>query len=223
MLPTDDVKNMTTNELEAYYRSLSSKLLEAKLEDLETMIASRFSVFEYIQPDENRLSDIIADLLRPSGHHAQGDRFLRAFYEVADINPHLRSTDSVYVIREAPCTHISNCKRRMDILVVSSAGALMIENKADPIEQEDQFGNYCSHLQQRYQDNYAALFLTPDGAKPTTIEASLLQILEMQGRFRALSYVRDLRRWLLECVRECKSDRIRWFLRDFDRYIEEHF
>jgi hypothetical protein len=34
--------------------------------------ASSFNVFTLIEPDENKLSDIIADLLDPQGRHGQG-------------------------------------------------------------------------------------------------------------------------------------------------------
>src|SRR5207302_2726232 len=45
----------------------------------DRLLATRHNVFLYIQPDENRLSDILGDLLDPTGPHGQGDTFLRQF------------------------------------------------------------------------------------------------------------------------------------------------
>jgi hypothetical protein len=42
-------------------------------------LAPSFNPFDFISPDENRLSTIIAWLLNPGGSHAQGGRFLDLF------------------------------------------------------------------------------------------------------------------------------------------------
>lgn len=55
------------------------QLLEKTRTHTDRLLATRFNVFEYIQPNENRLSDLIADLLDPKGKHGQGQVLLREF------------------------------------------------------------------------------------------------------------------------------------------------
>jgi len=43
-------------------------------------LAPRFNCFDFINPDENKLSEVLAELLDPKGTHAQGDVFLRLFF-----------------------------------------------------------------------------------------------------------------------------------------------
>src|SRR5262245_47098510 len=51
-------------------------------QEYRARLAPDFSVFtRYIQPDENRLSLVLADLLDPDGDHGQGQLFLREFLD----------------------------------------------------------------------------------------------------------------------------------------------
>ena len=74
------------------------------------------AVFDYIRPDENRLSDILADLLDPLGVDAQGPLFVRRFFEHMGIRRAL--ADDVLlglrVRREAVTTHLL-ANRRIDL------------------------------------------------------------------------------------------------------------
>jgi hypothetical protein len=67
--------------VDAYVGGLRAELEQARgaIEEFERKQAGRFNVFAFIEPDENRLSDILADLLDPRGSHGQGDGFLRLF------------------------------------------------------------------------------------------------------------------------------------------------
>src|SRR4051794_10047002 len=78
--------------------------------------APAFSVFDYIRPDENRLSDILADLLDPTGPHAQGAVFVRQFLEHAGIHFDLRAEDfdQVRITREDLTTQLL-ANRRIDL------------------------------------------------------------------------------------------------------------
>jgi hypothetical protein len=50
-----------------------------------TQLAPRFNSFNFICPDEMKLSKILAMLLNPEGDHAQGDLFLKLFFAEIDI------------------------------------------------------------------------------------------------------------------------------------------
>src|ERR1700688_527905 len=63
--------------------TLQVKLVDCRKADL--FLAQDFNVFNFIQPNENRISDIFAWLLDPGGTHAQGETFLRHFVAMLDI------------------------------------------------------------------------------------------------------------------------------------------
>lgn len=48
---------------------------------LDRVAATNFSVFHYFEVNENLVSGIFADLLRPDGSHGQGTTFLRLFLQ----------------------------------------------------------------------------------------------------------------------------------------------
>ena len=70
-------------DLRAFFAGLApaiSVASEAK-RVLDRVAATQFSVFHYFKENENLISGIFADLLRPSGSHGQGTTFLRLFLE----------------------------------------------------------------------------------------------------------------------------------------------
>src|ERR1051326_3811380 len=70
--------------LAGFYATLTPRLDKARAYrlELDRYKATRFNVFDYVRPDENRLSDILHDLLDPSGTHGQGAIFLNCFLEM---------------------------------------------------------------------------------------------------------------------------------------------
>ncbi len=104
--------------LQRYYRALRIELdrCGADIAAYRRVHAENFSVFDYIEADENRLSDIFADLLDPNGHHGQGERFLELLVERLRISlPSHCQTPRVN--REELTTYLSNSRRRIDILI----------------------------------------------------------------------------------------------------------
>ncbi|ENU87162.1 PD-(D/E)XK nuclease family protein [Acinetobacter sp. CIP 102129] len=65
--------------------SYELKALELARQKYEKQLAPNFSIFNYIYTDEMMLSRIIADLLNPSGDHAQGHLFLSLFLHQLDL------------------------------------------------------------------------------------------------------------------------------------------
>src|ERR1019366_5291170 len=100
-----------------FYDQLAFKLETARVAQrrLDVYLASGLNfVREYIEPGENRISDILANLLDPEGSHGQGDRFLRLFLKAVkpkDIN--YEEGMEVEVRREDP----TSLNRKMDILL----------------------------------------------------------------------------------------------------------
>ena len=155
--------------------SFASKLAIASQQEIDQKLATGFNVFLLIEPDENKLSDILADLLNPAGKHGQRDQFLRLFLGMLAFSPAHNLADITTVRREAPTGANFNHRRRIDILV--DAGALIaIENKVDSPEQPDQARDYLEDLDERAREASAVgafIYLSPDGRHPGSITKTL--------------------------------------------------
>ena len=209
-------------ELEFFFTAISRRIKIAKEEQvkLDRKKATRFNVFDLIEPDENRLSDVLGFLLDPKGKHGQGDLFLRLLFERLEIGLSPRQTADARVQREAPTYKIRNQRRRMDVLV--EAGVLLaIENKVDSAEQENQVKDYLEHLARCAsvnQQQNVLIYLTPDDRPPEM--SSELEMAKKDGRLRCWNYQRELRDWLADCCQQCVAKKIQYFLADFISYIE---
>jgi hypothetical protein len=197
-------------------------IAEKKQRQLDRKNATGFNVFKLIQPDENKLSDILRDLLDPNGNHGQGDLFLTLFFNQLGITPDANLMKGAAVYREAPTHGIFKYRRRMDVLV--EAGMLLaIENKVDSIEQPNQVKDYLEHLRYCTRVGPARsmlIYLTPDGRRPKYISPEVFDQEVAGKRLCCWSYGRDLQAWLEECRSQCEAPRICDFLSDFVRYIE---
>jgi hypothetical protein len=209
-------------ELEHFFASVNHrvKLAETQQRRIDRRRATGFNVFHLIEPDENKLSDILADLLDPKGGHGQGDLFLRLLFKQLGLRSDAKLTKDVTVQREAPTHGILKYRRRMDVFVESRA-LLVIENKVDSLEQRDQVKDYLQHLQQCARGRQVRLiYLTPDGRPPGSLHPSVIEQEESIRRLHCWSYQRQLRVWLESCRRDCEAQKIRDFLSDFITYIE---
>ena len=78
-----DHKANVQRQIEGFFHDLAFRyeIFQIQKREIDRHLASNFNVFDYIVPnrDENRLSDIIANLLDPRGSHGQRDIFLRQF------------------------------------------------------------------------------------------------------------------------------------------------
>lgn len=184
--------------------------------------ATGFNVFDLIEPDENKLSDILACLLDPKGNHGQGDLFLRLLFKQVGLGSDAKLTKNGKVQREAPTHGILKYRRRMDVLV--EAGALLaIENKVDSLEQPEQVKDYLAHLDKCTrggQVQSTLIYLTPDGRSPQSLDPVALRQQQLNGRLHCWSYHNELRAWLEECRERCEARRIGDFISDFVAYIE---
>jgi len=183
--------------------------------------ATGFNVFDLIEPDENKLSDILADLLDHRGSHGQGELFLQVLFQQLGLAPDAKLTKNASVHREAPTHGIQKYRRRMDVLV--EAGVLLaIENKVDSPEQQDQVKDYLEHLRcctHASPMQSILIYLTPDGRRPVSLEPDAFVAAKADGSLHCWSYQVELRNWLAACRRDCESGKIQHFLSDFIAYI----
>ena len=187
-------------------------------------LASRFNVFDFINPDENLLSEIIAFLLDPAAEHGQGDIFLRIFLDTVQPQ-HLGSpTGKVALFLEKATGTIENAQRRLDIEVAIGNFGLAIENKPWAYDQTAQIADYSQDLKNRYGDSYCLIYLSGWGEPPSeeSISRERRELLENSGHMKTLSY-RDF----IGCVSlfktHCQSEKVRHFLGDFEGYLKREF
>lgn len=201
-------------------------IAEEAQKKLNNYLAIEFNVFDIISPDENRLSDIIADLLNVKGSHGQGDLFLDKFL---DFNNIVKFYDlrNVKIIREGSTTFIEQYQRRIDITLDFQDGlfGIGIENKPWAGPQDDQLKHYNTHLKKKFNDNYILIYISGDGSDPpiTSIDDCEKHDLRSKEKLKIISYSPNLKNWIRQCFEVCRSEKVRWFLHDFEDYINNKF
>ena len=208
-------------ELKKFFDAVSHRV---QLQNhLDKKKATRFNVFDLIEPDENKLSDILKRLLDPKGDHGQGDLFLRLLFKQLGLNATSKLTKDASVQREAPTHGIEKYRQRMDLFI--EAGVLVaIENKIDSLDQKDQVKNYLEHLQYCTWGSGKKsflIYLTPTG-KPPELENYLFDEAESSGSLYCWSYQVEIQEWLTACSQQCLASKIQVFISDFIDYIESH-
>jgi hypothetical protein len=187
---------------------------------LDAQLATRLNIIrDFVGPDENRITDIMADLLDPEGRHGQDRVFLESFLKGVQL-PELVAEGVKSISRE----RFTNNGRRIDLLIEFESGrALAIENKPFAKDQLKQISDYCDELAQKFAPGYTLFYLTPSGQSPPSdsIEAGKRDSLLRQRTLRCISYRMEIVNWLESCVRECKAEKVRWLLRDFAEYVAE--
>ena len=168
-----------------------------------------FNVFRLlgIDSDEVRHSTFLAWLLDARSGHHQGYVFLNAFVRscLIDIPAHLLSE---YHVR----TEFSEVESIIDVLVYRKAEFLIyVENKVhseEGIKQLDREFGDMQRLGSRLgipQDRQYAVFLTPDGRKPSSGDPKC---------WRTLSY-QQLKKSLEPLLPQITSDKVRFALEDW--------
>lgn len=212
---------VTCSELGLFFTTVGRlvDLAEKRQREIDKRLATGFNVLRLIEPDENKLSDLVKNLLDPKGTHGQGDVFLRLLLDQLGLGDHAASADKAVVEREAWTFGITRFRRRIDVLVRAEV-LVAIENKLDSLEQKDQVKDYLEHLQHETGDRrYCLIYLTPNGRLPESLNPEEIQ--QFQGRtLFCWGYQEQLRAWLEKCRQECEAQRIRDFLSDFIAYID---
>jgi len=206
--------------LDEFYRTVATRIeqFQGERQAADLYEAAGFNVFGYIDPNENCLSDVIHDLLDPSGKHGQGRLFLDLFLEAIGLEP-----ESVHppfrVKREDHTLYCSSPERRIDITLEAGDWGIGIENKPFSDEAADQLKDYSLHLRRKYGQRFTLAYLSGDGSEPTSLSTTDLAMLQAAQQFTSLAYRIGLHEWLERCTQACKAEKVRWFLRDFAEYV----
>ncbi|TLX16681.1 PD-(D/E)XK nuclease family protein [Rhizobium sp. MHM7A] len=187
--------------------------LAAMREGVDLYGATTFSPFAIFDPDENTLSRVIAELFDPAASHGQGLLFLNALLTAIGI-PRINSLDAVKVRREAS----TRTKRRIDVVIETSAYVIGIENKPWAIQQKDQLKDYREELRADLRGRKPILIFISDQDAATaaedTIKVPYYAATNGETTFHAL---------LSKVVEDIKATAPKAFVEDFLRYIETTF
>jgi hypothetical protein len=197
-------------------------LFQGTRRKLNLYLANEFNVFlQYFDPDENAISRVLAILLDPEGVHGQGAVFLDQFLDMIG-HPELCAVSGKARVRYQDPATWANGSGLIDITIDMGKFGVGIENKPWAGEQKDQVPRYLEHLRKRYA-GFCLVFIDGRGCPPKSISIHEQQALDADGRFKMISYHRELKHWVDACARTSEADKIRWFLRDFASYIERRF
>jgi hypothetical protein len=162
-------------------------------ESLSKATGQHYNIFRILRVGHREVtthSPMLADLLDPKGTHGQGSAFLRLFLKL--LPPCALDPDTAKVRLEyyaGPKTPTKGGK--IDILLSSGRGEIVIENKIHAADQENQIRRYLGSFPRAI-----AVFLTLDGRPPSDLSA------EEEARVQCLSYPKDILEWLLQCRKE---------------------
>lgn len=220
---------METKQLEVFFNDLESFLNSNRelRKRIDRELATSFSVFDYITPDERMLSRIIADLLKPTGNHGQGTLFLELFLQRIDspLLTNWRSSLEQASVQTEQKTNSSASRRSIDILITIKLPdgelAIGIENKPFAKESENQLSKYQLDLDIRFKGRSILIFLSKQ-TSPNSMEEDEWSRLAKSGRATDWGFNDGFYNWLTDCRKHCESEKIRNFIRDFQNYIDQN-
>ena len=229
--------------LEQFFLELKPRLDAARwLEaEMDRRFAPKFNVLDLVQPDELRLSGIIAGLLEPKGRHGQGALFLRCLLDKLQFD---FDGDHEELRRSRVTIESTNeDQSRLDIKVeIGHRHCLAIENKPWAEDQTNQVRDYLKALE-KYK-SHLLIYLSGNGKGPSEDslgkadrERLAEQLAGGQRRFAVVPYRAadlddefnefrlgfSLVDWLAECRMKCDADKLSWFLRDVEDYCKHRF
>lgn len=236
---------VTENEISKFLATVGAELEgHSRFMQLHAAtLAPGFNFFNYLYPDENRLSNVLSKLLDPNGGHGQGALFLSsflqilskkypksgAFHRILSLSPEELCLYAGRPEVEVSTSQIENNKRRIDVLQSfcdsdRTIYGLAIENKPWAEDQPAQVTEYNEHLKQIFNKHYLQIYLSGSGQAPSedSITSAERELLEKAGQLQVMPYS-ELIEWAQNCAEKCQSHRLRCFLEDFATYIKEQF
>ena len=199
--------------------NMSLKLVRSHYDQ---QLAPKFSLFDFIDRDELKLSKILAWLLNPKASHAQGYRFLLAYAQRLGLKDWSSEVcANAAVIPE----QLTNNRRRLDIYIRSGDNHIGIENKPYAGDQDNQIKDYLDWLKTHSNPtSIKIIYLSATGEEPseTSISAQECAKAKADGHLHTIGY-QDLVPWLEDCLNSCQAERVTGFIKEFKAFIETDF
>jgi len=169
-------------------------ILARTYDRISSASGEKFNLFSVLKVERNEVrthSRFLAELLNPKGRHGMGSIFLKLFLENTEIQDFNHENASVRI--EFNAGKVSNEKGgRIDIVIKSGSKFIVIENKIDALEQENQLLRYKNafHISELF-------FLTLYGDESKQHG----QLDEAGIEYRRISYEQDISQWLEACMK----------------------
>lgn len=174
-------------------------------DELQKASGQNFNLFDILSIGHYEVkthSPFIGELLNPCGRHCMGDIFLRHFLEILKsdfgLSQHLKKfeTGSAKVLLEKCCGETG----RLDIAIADCSNRqLIIENKIYAGDQESQLERYLGINPKPS----VLVYLTLYGDRSPSFDAAKDK--DTDGRLVAVSYKKDILKWLELCVKEAAA------------------
>jgi hypothetical protein len=220
--------------------SIDYQTILKECDDRNISEAWAFSIFDIIKvkrPEENLHSPLLAELLNTNGSHGQKDSFYKLFVNrvlgQSDASNFINDNPNDYLIQSEEFIKNENDKGEIDISIRSTNRckkfALIIENKwgsgdSCPDQIYKYYRNYTNPNGKAFaDDNLRVIYLTKYGNDPCWIEddgfRTFLQ--EKKGvNYFPISYVNHIRKWLEDCISNCKSSKVVYVIEQYLNFIK---
>jgi len=194
--------------------------LRYELEKRNRTQARDFNIFNILgvaHDEVNTHSAFLADLLNPSGRHAQGYLFIESFllmcaekYENCPL-PNGDVTDGNWFVEKEKITMFGN----LDLVIFSRSlrYLLVIENKVYAPEQPRQLKRYADWMktQRHLFTDLMLIYLTPSGMKSSTHDGN---------RYFRLSYAEDIVTWLADSLPNIEAPGVKEIVQQYLEIID---
>ncbi len=200
------------------------KPLQLKVAERARKEAPAFNVFRILRLERREVTThtpFLANLLDPAGSHAQGDLFLRLFWERLELRA--INEPSVQVPALIPGSKWSVHPERVmelgnfDIHLLCRAMGfqMVVENKIDAGDQFDQLPRYWTQMEKAriVYPNRLLVYLTKDARSPQNYEGKL-------PPFVNLTYREDITAMLNNAIAGAIAPRLRFTLEQYLDIIE---
>lgn len=209
------------NDIKDFLSGLNTTLTSVRevTQFYDSKIAFEFNLFNFLRPDENKYSEILAYFLNPNQKHGQGKVFLDIFLKHVELDALIDKP--MQIAWEKGIDHL----RRVDILLSFNGNefGLAIENKIGAPDQENQLADYLKYLEKNYHQ-YQLFYLNPNGDSPSknSIEKKELFNAKRDKKVQIISYQEDIVWCLEQWMQCCQADKVRLFLSEFEQYIKHN-
>jgi PD-(D/E)XK nuclease superfamily len=213
--------------LNKFFQGLQAglKSLKEVRQIYDEQVAFEFNSVNFFGPNENKISEILAFFLDKSKPHGQKDKFLKIFLEKFNLEKALN------LINEGKTAQVKlekyiNENRRIDIAIIIGKNDFVIgiENKIwNAGDQDKQIEDYSTFFENRAPDKYVLFYLTPDGRDPSEKSIPKEKLLKKKDAIQSISFKEDIIELFDQFELVCKADNVRAFIKDFQKYLKQHF
>lgn len=170
-----------------------------------------FSILDRETSEEKTHSALIAELLNPQGSHGQGNKFLTFFIDILSkkrensafwknaILPTSNQINNIQIYKERNVGKYRHKECILDILLLNNDWHIIIENKFNAKQGEEQLERYSGYLKEDSVRKTLLIYLTKTGEKYRSKELS-----EGSDYF-SITYKNDILIWLDKCKNSCLS------------------